>query len=75
MLRMIIGSIEDNLQLVRRRISDASAAAGRDAARVQLLAVSKTFGAEAVRAAFAAGQRAFGENLAWGVAGQAWRGY
>ena len=36
--------------------------AGRDAAGVQLLAVSKTFGPGAVREAHAAGQRAFGEN-------------
>ena len=40
----------------------ACTAAGRDAAAVQLLAVSKTFGPEAVRQAQAAGQRAFGEN-------------
>ena len=40
----------------------ACAQAGRDAASVRLLAVSKTWGADAVRAAHAAGQRAFGEN-------------
>jgi len=40
----------------------ATLAAGRSAQSVTLLAVSKTFGADAVRAAFAAGQRQFGEN-------------
>ncbi|MFT4266291.1 MAG: YggS family pyridoxal phosphate-dependent enzyme [Xenophilus sp.] len=54
--------IAANLQQVRARIVTACTAAGRDAADVQLLAVSKTFGPEAVRAAHAAGQRAFGEN-------------
>ncbi len=54
--------IGDDLQQVRNRIERACAAEGRDAAGVRLLAVSKTFGPEAVREAFAAGQRAFGEN-------------
>ena len=54
--------IAANLQQVRARIVTACTAAGRDAAAAQLLAVSKTFGPEAVRAAHAAGQRAFGEN-------------
>lgn len=55
-------TIADNLQQVRARVVKACTAAGRDAAAVQLLAVSKTFGPEAVRQAHAAGQRAFGEN-------------
>jgi pyridoxal phosphate enzyme (YggS family) len=54
--------IGDDLQQVRNRIARACAAEGRDAAKVRLLAVSKTFGPEAVREAFVAGQRAFGEN-------------
>lgn len=54
--------ISDNLHQVQARIRITASAAGRDPASVQLLAVSKTFGADAVRAAFAAGQRAFGEN-------------
>lgn len=54
--------IGDKLQQVRTRIVTACTAAGRDPASVHLLAVSKTFDAEAVRAAHAAGQRAFGEN-------------
>ena len=57
-----MGSIESNLQEVKRRIAAAAHAAQRDAQSVTLLAVSKTFGADAVREAFAAGQRAFGEN-------------
>lgn len=44
------------------RIARAAAAAGRDPAGVRLIAVSKTFGIEHVRAAIAAGQRDFGEN-------------
>lgn len=55
-------TIADNLQGVRRRIATACADAGRDVTEVTLLAVSKTFGPEAVRATHAAGQRAFGEN-------------
>ena len=54
--------IADNLHQVRARIRAAAVAAGRDPAAAQLLAVSKTFGPDAVRAAFAAGQCAFGEN-------------
>ncbi len=54
--------IDVNLQQVEARIAAACAAAGRSADSVRLLAVSKTFGPEAVRAAHAAGQRAFGEN-------------
>ncbi|HOV19844.1 YggS family pyridoxal phosphate-dependent enzyme [Ottowia sp.] len=54
--------IERNLQAVRARIATACQASGRNVQDVALLAVSKTFGADAVRAAHAAGQRAFGEN-------------
>lgn len=54
--------IADHLQSVHARIAAACHAAGRDPAGVTLLAVSKTFGPEAVRAAHAAGQTAFGEN-------------
>ena len=54
--------IGDNLQRVRERIAAACAGAGRRVEDVTLLAVSKTFGPEAVREAHAAGQLAFGEN-------------
>ena len=40
----------------------AAGAAGRDPSSVRLVAVSKTFPVEAVREAYAAGQREFGEN-------------
>jgi len=43
-------------------MAQACTAAGRDPASVGLLAVSKTFGADAVLEAVADGQRAFGEN-------------
>ncbi|WP_341685719.1 YggS family pyridoxal phosphate-dependent enzyme [Limnohabitans sp.] len=55
-------SIVQNLETVRARIRSACAAAGRTPELVRLLAVSKTFPAEDVRAAHAAGQTAFGEN-------------
>jgi pyridoxal phosphate enzyme (YggS family) len=51
-----------NLDAVRQRIALAAQVAGRDPRAVTLLAVSKTFPAEDVRAAHAAGQHAFGEN-------------
>lgn len=54
--------IAQHLEEVRQRIAKAAASASRDGASVKLLAVSKTFPAEDVRAAFDAGQRAFGEN-------------
>ena len=57
-----MGSIGSNLQEVKRRIAAACAQAGRPANSVTLLAVSKTFGADAVRQALAAGQQAYGEN-------------
>ncbi len=59
---VIMTMIATQLQSVHARIAAACETAGRDPATVQLLAVSKTFGADAVRAAFAAGQTAFGEN-------------
>ena len=55
-------TIEKNLLTVRERIAAACSAAGRGPGAVGLLAVSKTFDAQSVRQAFAAGQTAFGEN-------------
>ncbi len=60
--RRYMTSIAANLQAVRARIAAACLAAGRPTDSVQLLAVSKTWPAAAVREACAAGQRAFGEN-------------
>ncbi|MDT7518584.1 YggS family pyridoxal phosphate-dependent enzyme [Rhodoferax sp. TBRC 17660] len=54
--------IADNLHAVTERIAQACATTGRATSSVQLLAVSKTFGPDAVQQAFDAGQRAFGEN-------------
>ena len=55
-------SISENLQLVQHRIATSAQAAGRDPTSIRLLAVSKTFDAQAVLTAAQAGQRAFGEN-------------
>lgn len=55
-------SIARAIEHVRQQIHAAEAAAGREAGSVRLLAVSKTFPASAVQQAYAAGQRAFGEN-------------
>jgi PLP dependent protein len=54
--------IADRVAAVRQRIARAAARAGRKAGDVTLVAVSKTFPAGGVRAAFAAGVRDFGEN-------------
>jgi pyridoxal phosphate enzyme (YggS family) len=50
------------LETVRAEIARACRDAARDPADVTLVAVSKTFGAEAIEPAIAAGQRVFGEN-------------
>jgi pyridoxal phosphate enzyme (YggS family) len=54
--------IAQRLTAVRQRLSEAALQAGRQPAQVRLLAVSKTFSMEHVRAAAAAGQEDFGEN-------------
>ncbi len=54
--------IAANLAAVHERIAAAARRAGRRPEEITLVAVSKTFGADAVRAAFDAGQRDFGEN-------------
>jgi len=55
-------SIAVRLSEVRARIDAAALGAGRDPSSVRLVAVSKTFPIDAVREAFAGGQRDFGEN-------------
>ncbi|PZX02168.1 hypothetical protein DFS28_101528 [Pseudomonas sp. 478] len=57
-----MSTIADNIAQVSSRIHAAAVAAKRDADSVQLLAVSKTKPAEALREAYAAGLRDFGEN-------------
>jgi pyridoxal phosphate enzyme (YggS family) len=55
-------SLAERLDLVRGRIERACARSGRDPATVRLLAVTKIFGPEVIREAWAAGLREFGEN-------------
>lgn len=55
-------TIGNNLQRVHERIAAACARAQRPVTDVTLLAVSKTFGPDAVREAHECGQLAFGEN-------------
>lgn len=55
-------SIAVNLARIRERIARASERAGRRVDEITLVAVSKTFSAEAIRAAYEAGLRHFGEN-------------
>jgi PLP dependent protein len=57
-----MATIAVNIQQVRARIARACDSARRPVQSVTLLCVSKTFGADAVRAARAAGERCFGEN-------------
>ena len=54
--------IADKLLQVRARIAQACASASRPVQSVTLLVVTKTYGPEAVREAFEAGERRFGEN-------------
>ncbi|WPB56460.1 YggS family pyridoxal phosphate-dependent enzyme [Xylophilus sp. GOD-11R] len=63
-------TICNTLAAVRGRIATACAAAGRNPSEVRLLAVSKTFDADAVREALEAGQTAFGENYLQEAAGK-----
>ncbi|TBW07131.1 YggS family pyridoxal phosphate-dependent enzyme [Azotobacter chroococcum subsp. isscasi] len=57
-----MSTIPESVAKVRARIREAAQASGRDPQDVQLLAVSKTKPASALREAFACGQRDFGEN-------------
>lgn len=60
--RPIMNTISDKLASVQTQIQAACGEFARVADAVKLLAVSKTFSTDAVREAYAAGQRAFGEN-------------
>jgi pyridoxal phosphate enzyme (YggS family) len=57
-----VPSIAENLAALRERVAAAAAKAGRKASDVKLVAVSKGHDASALREAFEAGQRVFGEN-------------
>ena len=58
----IMGSVAENLAVVRERVDAACRSAGRDPAEVRLLPVSKTHGRDVIAEAYEAGVRLFGEN-------------
>jgi pyridoxal phosphate enzyme (YggS family) len=57
-----MNEIAANLERVRAQIAEAAKKSGRAVEEVELVAISKTHGAEKVRAAFDAGQQLFGES-------------
>jgi pyridoxal phosphate enzyme (YggS family) len=59
-----MSTVQRGLQAVRARVTAAAVAAGRRPDDIALIAVSKTFPADAVLQAVTAGQLAFGENYA-----------
>ena len=63
--------VGERLAAVQDRIARAAAASGREAGEVRLIAVSKTMPAAAIRTAYEAGQRAFGESYAQELADKA----
>ena len=63
-------SIAENILNIRERIVAAATRAGRNADAITLMAVSKTFPADAVREAYAGGLRCFGENRVQEFAGK-----
>src|SRR5262249_22316561 len=66
-----MSTIAEGLSKVRDRMARAAEAASRDPSSVRLVAVSKTKPASAIREAYAAGQRDFGENYAQELAEKA----
>ena len=64
-------SIAENVAQVRERIRLAASSAGRDPGAITLMGVSKTFPPEAIREAYDAGIRVFGENRVQEFAGKA----
>jgi len=64
-------SIAENIAQVQERIAAAARRATRNADEITLMAVSKTFPAESIREAYAAGLRVFGENRVQEFAGKA----
>ena len=66
---MTTSSVREKLLRIQERIAAAAARAGRDADEITLVGVSKTHPASAIREAFEAGLRHFGENLV-----QEWEG-
>lgn len=66
-------SAADRLEGVQRRIAEAAREVGREPASTCLIAISKTFDADAIRPVLSAGQRHFGENRVQ-EAGAKWPG-
>jgi pyridoxal phosphate enzyme (YggS family) len=64
-------SIAENIAQVRERIAAAARRASRNPNNITLMGVSKTFPAERIREAYAAGLRVFGENRVQEFAGKA----
>ncbi len=64
-------SIAENIAQVRERIAAAARLAARASDEITLMGVSKTFSAERIREAYAAGLRVFGENRVQEFAGKA----
>ena len=63
-------SLADNIARVQERISAAALRSGRKPEEITLMAVSKTFPPEQIRAAYEAGLRVFGENRVQEFAGK-----
>lgn len=57
-----MGKIDENLERVREKMSEAAKRSNRSVDEVELIAISKTHPAESVREAFEAGQIVFGES-------------
>ena len=64
-------SIAENVATIRERIASAAKRAGRRSDDIVLMGVSKNFPADAVREAYAAGIRVFGENRVQEFSGKA----
>jgi len=64
-------SIAENIDLIRERVDSAARRAGRSAADVVLMGVTKTHTVERIREAYAAGLRVFGENRVQEFSGKA----
>lgn len=64
-------SIAENIAEVRERIAAAARRVGRNPDEITLMAVTKTFAVEAIREAYAAGVRVFGENRVQEFGGKA----
>jgi pyridoxal phosphate enzyme (YggS family) len=64
-------SIAENIARVHERIAVVARRAGRNPDEITLMAVSKTFPAQSIREAYAAGLRVFGENRVQEFAGKA----